>query len=40
MSLFTSTDSKTFATKVNEYQKLITEEKLLMEEVIKKKQYI
>jgi len=40
MSLFTSTDSKQFETKVKSFQKLMTEEKLEMEDVIRKKQYV
>ena len=40
MSLFTSTDSKQFETKVKNFQKLMTEEKLEMEDVIRKKQYV
>ena len=40
MSLFTSTDSKEFEEKVKTYSKLINDEKLTLEEVIKKKQYI
>lgn len=40
MSLFTSTSTKEFQQKVSSYQKLITEEKLNLEEIVKKKQYI
>lgn len=40
MSLFTSTDSKQFETKVKNFQKLMSEEKLEMEDVIRKKQYV
>jgi len=40
MSLFTSTDSKQFESKVKGFQKLMTEEKLEMEDVIRKKQYV
>lgn len=40
MSLFTSTDSKQFETKVKTFQKLMTEEKLNVEDVIHKKQYV
>jgi hypothetical protein len=37
MSLFTSTDSKQFETKVKIFKNLMEEEKLAMEDVIKKK---
>jgi hypothetical protein len=37
MSLFTSTDSKQFETKVKSFKNLMEEEKLAMEDVIKKK---
>jgi hypothetical protein len=40
MSLFTSTDSKQFETKVKIFKNLMEEEKLAMEDVIKKKQYV
>lgn len=40
MSLFTSTSSQEFAQKVSTFNGLITEEKLEMSDVIKKKQYI
>jgi hypothetical protein len=40
MSLFTSTDSKEFEGKVKGFAKLMAEEKLDMEDVIRKKQYI
>jgi hypothetical protein len=40
MSLFTSTDSKQFETKVKGFHKLMEEEKLAMEDVIRKKQYV
>ena len=37
MSLFTSTDSKEFETKVKGFQRLMTEEKLDLVDVIRKK---
>jgi len=40
MSLFTSTDSKQFEGKVKSFQRLMDEEKLGIEEVIRKKQYV
>lgn len=40
MSLFTSTDSKQFESKVKSFQKLMSDEKLEMEDVIRKKQYV
>lgn len=40
MSLFTQTDSKEFETKVQQFSKLMTEEKLDVQDVIHKKQYI
>lgn len=40
MSLFTSTDAKDFSQKVSQYSKLITDERLTMDEVLKKKQYV
>lgn len=40
MSLFTSTDSKQFETKVKNFQKLMSDEKLEIEDVIRKKQYV
>ena len=40
MSLFTSTDSKQFESKVKNFQKLMEEEKLEVEDVIRKKQYV
>ena len=40
MSLFTSTETKEFSQKVKNYESLIQEEHLSMEDVIKKKQYI
>ena len=40
MSLFTSTDSKQFEQKVKEHVKLMKDEKLDLEDVIKKKQYV
>jgi hypothetical protein len=40
MSLFTSTDTKEFETRVATYAELMKAEHLTMDEVIKKKQYI
>jgi len=40
MSLFTNTDIKEFQEKVKQYQKLISDEHLNMEDIIKKKQYV
>lgn len=40
MSLFTSTDAKDFSQKVTQFQKLISEERLTLDEVLKKKQYV
>jgi hypothetical protein len=40
LNLFTTTDSKQFPTKVKGFNKLMEEEKLNMEDVIKKKQYV
>jgi len=40
MSLFTSTDSKQFEGKVKGFQRLMDSEKLAMEDVIRKKQYV
>ncbi len=40
MSLFTQTDSKEFQNKVQGYKKLMNEEKLEMEDVLRKKQYV
>ncbi len=40
MSLFTSTDSKQFEAKVKGFQRLMDSEKLAMEDVIRKKQYV
>lgn len=40
MSLFTSTEAKEFEGKVKTYTKLMSEEKLALEDVIKKKQYV
>jgi hypothetical protein len=40
MSLFTSTDSKQFEAKVSGFKNLMEQEKLAMEDVIKKKQYV
>ena len=40
MSLFTSTDSKQFQAKVSGFKNLMDHEKLSMEDVIKKKQYV
>lgn len=40
MNLFTTTDSKQFEGKVKTFQKLMTEEKLTIEDVIRKKQYV
>lgn len=40
MSLFTSTDSKQFETKVKTFTKLMTDEKLQIEDVLRKKQYV
>jgi hypothetical protein len=40
MSLFTSTSVKEFEEKVKQYQTLIDEEKLDINDLIKKKQYV
>ena len=40
MSLFTSTDAKDFTQKVKQFEKLISDERLTIEEVLKKKQYV
>ena len=40
MSLFTQTDSKEFGAKVKTFQRLMTDEKLEMIDVIRKKQYV
>ena len=40
MSLFTNADIKQFTEKVKQYQKLISEENLSMDDIIKKKQYV
>lgn len=40
MSLFTSTDSKQFESKVKNFSKLMGDEKLDLEDIIKKKQYV
>jgi hypothetical protein len=40
MSLFTSTDSLQFQEKVKQFKKLMEEEKLNLEEVTRKKQYV
>ena len=40
MNLFTQTDTHQFIQKVKQFEKLISDEKLSMEDIIKKKQYI
>ena len=40
ITLFNSTDAKDFGLKVNQYKDLISSERLTIEEVLKKKQYV
>jgi hypothetical protein len=40
MSLFTSTDTKDFSAKIEQFKNLIAEERLTLDEVLKKKQYV
>jgi hypothetical protein len=40
MTLFTQTDAKDFSSKIETFNKLISEENLTLEEVLKKKQYV
>jgi hypothetical protein len=40
INLFTSTDAKDFSGRVSQFSQLIANEKLSMDEVLKKKQYV